>query len=167
MEKELEKSLKGKHPEILKEMWGDPKKTCMAWGIECGDGWYKLLDETMSKLDFARKAFTVAGAETRITASQIKEKLGTLSFYFEVESSSDLAKNIVRDIVARAERDSSSVCEVTGQYGVQCSSGGWIKTLCREKAQELSYEPTKPSLAKYWKETVGAIPLPPDTSPLD
>lgn len=150
MEKSLEESLKKNHPAILKEMWGDPKKTCMAWGMECDDGWYNLLDSTMSKLDFAVKSFNVAGSPTTFVASQVKEKFGTLSFYYEADSASDLAKSIIRDIVRMSEIESSSTCEVTGVHGSLCVSGGWLKTLCREKAKELGFRPTKPEVEEYW-----------------
>ena len=44
MNKELELKLVEKYPKILKEYGGDPKQTCMAFGIETsGDGWYNFL----------------------------------------------------------------------------------------------------------------------------
>lgn len=150
MKKSLEEDLKKNHPEILKEIWGDPKKTCMAWGMECDDGWYSLLDSAMSKLDFAVKSFTTAGSPTTVVASQVKEKFGTLSFYCEVDSVSDIAKSIIRDIVRMSEIASSSTCEITGTHGSLCVSGGWLKTLCREKAKELGFRPTKPEVEEYW-----------------
>lgn len=158
MEKALEKKLKEKYPEILSEMWGDPKKTCMAWGIECDDGWFSILDEMLSQLDFAAKKFTTAGEKTAVRAAQIKEKFGTLSFYYDLESSSEQIRGIVRSIVSAGERASASVCEVTGKPGTMCVRGGWMKTLSREIAGEMGYEPTKPEMKKYWEEMQSSSP---------
>jgi hypothetical protein len=151
MNKDLEKKLKENHPEVLAHMWGNPKETCMAWGIECDNGWYDILEKLLVKIDFATKAFTEAGYEVKVTAAQIKEKFGTLSFYYDISSTSKIASEIIGDIVFKAERSSSSICEVTGKHGELCLSGGWYKTLSREKAQEMSYTPAKPEIAKYWE----------------
>lgn len=150
MRKELEEKLKEAHPNILKDMWGDPKKTCMAWGIECADGWYDLLESMLTKIDLASEAFASIGKLVKVEASQVKEKFGTLSFYYDISSSSEIASSIINDIVFRAERASASVCEVTGKHGELCLKGGWYKTLCREKAQEMGYSPVKPEVAQYW-----------------
>ena len=44
MNSDLEKSLINKYPELFQSYGGDPKETCMAWGCECDDGWYDLID---------------------------------------------------------------------------------------------------------------------------
>ena len=50
MDKELEKKLLEKYPLILRDMYGDPKVTCMAWGITCGNGWYMLLENLLGTI---------------------------------------------------------------------------------------------------------------------
>jgi hypothetical protein len=44
MREELDKKLTEKYPRIFKNRYGDMKETCMCWGLECGNGWYKLID---------------------------------------------------------------------------------------------------------------------------
>jgi hypothetical protein len=44
MREELEVQLVQKYPEIFQFHGGNPRETCMAWGCECDDGWYELLD---------------------------------------------------------------------------------------------------------------------------
>ena len=50
MKKELATILREKYPTLSQDYGGDMTKTCMAWGFECGDGWYNILDELFEKL---------------------------------------------------------------------------------------------------------------------
>ncbi len=45
MNKDLEKKLYEKYPLIFAEKDLPAEKSCMHWGIECGDGWYNLIDQ--------------------------------------------------------------------------------------------------------------------------
>ena len=44
MNEELDKKLCEKYPKIFRNRHGDPTKTAMCFGPECGDGWYNILD---------------------------------------------------------------------------------------------------------------------------
>lgn len=44
MRKELDEALCEKYPELFKHRHADPTLTPMAWGFDCGDGWYNLID---------------------------------------------------------------------------------------------------------------------------
>lgn len=44
MREELDKALCEKYPEMFKHRHADPRLTPMAWGFDCGDGWYNLID---------------------------------------------------------------------------------------------------------------------------
>lgn len=44
MRDELDASLVEKYPHMFKNRYGSMQETCMCWGFECGDGWYKILD---------------------------------------------------------------------------------------------------------------------------
>jgi hypothetical protein len=44
MKQELDKALCEKYPLIFADRYGDPITTCMAWGFECDNGWYNLID---------------------------------------------------------------------------------------------------------------------------
>jgi hypothetical protein len=149
MNKELELILVEKYPKILQDYGGDMMKTCMHWGMECGDGWYDLLNELLAKLDYLSN---VSGVQ--VVADQIKEKFGTLRFYYhEVgTASSPVIYDIISNVVSVAEKRSESVCEKTGNHGALCSRMGWLRTLSRDEAKKDGYAPTNPQTAKYWDE---------------
>jgi hypothetical protein len=44
MHKHLEEYLVKEYPKIFVDYGGDPKKTCMSWGMSCEDGWFFLLN---------------------------------------------------------------------------------------------------------------------------
>lgn len=44
MKPELENKLFEKYPKIFRQKDLPPNQSCMCFGIECGDGWYKILD---------------------------------------------------------------------------------------------------------------------------
>ena len=73
MNKKLELDLVKKYPNLYKQYGGDITKTCMGWGFECDDGWFKLIDGLSAKLQ-----------PYGIEAGQVKEKLGGLRFYLIV-----------------------------------------------------------------------------------
>ena len=58
---------------------GDPKQICMSRGFEHGDGWFQIIEELSAKLDAIALKY-----EITITAEQVKEKFGTLRFYYSV-----------------------------------------------------------------------------------
>jgi hypothetical protein len=109
--------------------------------IECNNGWYKILDELLGKI----KLIIIHSGLT-IYINQVKEKFGTLRVYFSIESNSNISNkdnekwyNIIECVIANAESKSGTVCELTGNYGKLCSNGAWVKTLSKEKADELGY----------------------------
>lgn len=152
MKEELQLKLVEKYPKILKDFRGDPMSTCMAWGFECDDGWYKLLDECMEKMQyFCDLCFYRSGKRVQVVADQIKEKYGDLRFYVSVYEAENIEDRIIDDIIFEAERKSRNTCEVTGENGVLCKRGGWFKTLCREEARKLGYVACCEETEKYWK----------------
>jgi len=44
MRKELDEALCAKYPLVFKDRNADMRTTAMCWGLECGDGWYNLID---------------------------------------------------------------------------------------------------------------------------
>ena len=83
-----EKVEKSKYEEIMKEfplLFAqrnlDMTQTCMCWGIECGEGWYYPLYELCLKLETINEYVGLKNGFT-IQAEQIKEKFGTLRFYW-------------------------------------------------------------------------------------
>lgn len=63
------------------------------------------------------------------TIEQVKEKFGTLRFYY---SGGD---EYVRELVDVVELASERKCEVCGKYAT-LRSGGWLRTLCDKHYQE-------------------------------
>lgn len=118
MKKELEMKLVEKYPILYSQYRGDPAKTCMAWGIAVGDGWYKIIDELSAKLELYG-----------IVAAQVKEKFGGLRFY--IESCPGDIFDEVHKLIDEAESLAYKTCESCGKPGTQTKSG-WIKTLCEE-----------------------------------
>lgn len=78
-----------------------------------------------------------------IKIDQIKEKFGTLRFYF---SGGD---EQITGMVRFAEYLSDQTCEITGKKGQMCSSaGGWMKTLSTEEALKIGYKPINERITK-------------------
>lgn len=60
---------------------------------------------------------------------QVKEKFGTLRFYWRNNITDPMKTSIAWDLVAHAEHLTSYTCEDCGEYG-RSRDGGWIKTQC-------------------------------------
>ena len=152
MKTELELELVKKYPKILRDYKGDMMETCMAWGIEHDDGWYKLLDKCMEKLQYFCDLCSKDGEQVQVVANQIKEKYGTLSFYTSVYGGDNIQHDIIDDIIDTAERKSAYTCEVTGEHGELCKKSGWYRTLSYEQARKYGYMACKESTEEYWQE---------------
>ena len=79
MKQELELNLVKKYPNLFKDYRGDMRQTCMAWGMCCGDGWYKIINSIGYQLK-------CLGIEDKVIAAQVKEKFGGLRFYYDTEN---------------------------------------------------------------------------------
>lgn len=121
--KKLEE-LKEKYPVIFSKI-----------SFEHDHGWYELLDELGSQLTTIMNKVGLV-----VTAEQVKEKFGTLRFYYSLDfkelpdSEVDGWNEIISGLVSKAELHSSHVCERCGEYG-EIRPGGWIRTLCDECAK--------------------------------
>lgn len=74
--------------------------------------------------DIAHKRFRkVPDKVPQVVAAQVKEKFGTLRFYY------DGGNSTIDGMVRMAEAMSSRTCEECGAPG-KSTSGGWIRTLC-------------------------------------
>tara|TARA_R110000737_G_C14607521_1_gene490352 strand:- start:329 stop:778 length:450 start_codon:yes stop_codon:yes gene_type:complete len=136
MRDSMEEILVKAHPVIFRDYKKSPRETCLAWGLECGDGWFAIIKELCKDVDEYCKDRPFV-----IVADQVKEKFGTLRFYYHTERSggedSDEDYRVIRDIVSKYERLSEVTCEVTGQPGTMHmrSPSGWIRTLSKEQAK--------------------------------
>ena len=98
MTTELEKQLIEKYPILFRDRFKSPQETCMCWGVEFGDGWYKIFDDLcaylmrLSKHEiFLRLKDEFKTEENKgyiyvrkpsITFTQVKEKYGTMRVYW-------------------------------------------------------------------------------------
>jgi len=141
MKQELDKLLCEKYPKMMVNRNAPMTETCMCWGFDCGDGWFNILDQLMGNIqhhiDWNNKNFEKGYAQYKqvpqVTLDQVKEKFGTLRFYYT--GGDDEISGMVR----MAESMSGVTCE-------ECSAPakthgpGWIRTICEpcEKARDLA-----------------------------
>jgi hypothetical protein len=131
MKQELDQLLCEKYPRMLINRNKSMMETCMCWGFECGDGWFTILDQLMSNIqhhiDWNNKNFEKGYKQYKqvpqVTLDQVKEKFGTLSFYYQ--GGDDYISGMVR----MAESMSAVTCEQCGNPGTT-GGQGWISTLC-------------------------------------
>jgi hypothetical protein len=152
MKHETELELVKKYPKILRDYRGDPRQTCMAWGICTDEGWHNLLDKCMEKLQYFCDLCSKDGRVVQVIATQQKEKMGSLRFYYIIEGANDIESSIIDDIVSEAENQSENTCEISGEPGSLCVRNGWYKTLCYEEARKNGYSAASSSTEEYWKQ---------------
>lgn len=183
MSPELEQKLITKYPKIFVNRNKSPQESCMAWGLEVGDGWYKIIDdlcyaasnmytasieideEDGKRLgikpytweDEKKPYYSFKVKSPQLVADQVKEKFGTLRFYFhleydikllelnttlkypDIEKIADGYCNYFDGMVHMAKVISERTCEKTGKEGEMHVTGGgrggWYKVLNREVAK--------------------------------
>jgi hypothetical protein len=179
MKTELEQKLFEKYPKIFSDRTKPKTESCMFWGLEVGDGWYDLIDilcealthtyttsVPVDKEDGERLGITpyinkndgeaiyyFKVGPPQVIATQVKEKFGTLRFYYRfeldekntslvetekypaLEKANERFYNYIEGIIHFAETASGKTCEATGQLGELHSSGGWLKTLNKQFAK--------------------------------
>lgn len=118
MNEENTKYLRENFPNLFKDYGGDPRQTCMAWGIAVGDGWFEIIKELAEKLE-----------PLGVVAAQVKEKFGGLRFYINGVDKSIFDE--VHGYINEAESKSYETCERCGKPGKRTGKG-WVLTLCEE-----------------------------------
>lgn len=121
MKPELQNKLMRKYPKIFRQANLSPQETCMCWGIECGNGWYNIIDDLCG---FIQCTVDNGNCE-QVEAVQVKEKFGTLRFYVNIEP------DMIFGAIAFAGYLSSKICEECGSRDQVESTQGWIKYLCK------------------------------------
>ena len=182
MNTKLQEKLFNKYPKIFGDRTKPMTETCMCWGLEVGDGWYSLIDVLCEALTYTYSTSVKVDEEDgkrlgiepysgsyyfmveppQVIATQVKEKYGTLRFYYREEYSKEIMSlvetgkypdlqniinrysNYIDGIVHFAEIASGRTCEETGTDGEIHSSGGsragWLKTLNKEFAKNSEYK---------------------------
>ena len=97
------------------------------WGrwIDCGPGWYPILANLEQCLNALEPDYEV---------HQIKEKYGTLRFYWSGNHPDG------DNLIDEAETRSAQTCELCGTPGRLRSNRGWYQTLCDACAESRGYE---------------------------
>jgi len=122
MKKELDDELVQKYPKIFADRYKSCQETCMCWGFEINDGWFNLIDSLckciQNYLDFKPEI-------EQVIASQVKEKYGTLCFYFYG------GDEYIQGLVSMTEYLSGCTCEICGNSG-KSMDDGWVKVRCEK-----------------------------------
>ena len=140
MKQELDELLCTKYPKMMVNRNKDMKETCMCWGFECGDGWFNILDQLMGNIQHhidwknqQKEKFDRGEGCPQVTLDQVKEKFGTLRFYYTG------GDDYISGMVSLAESMTGVTCESCGNIGER-RGGGWVHTYCTpcEEARELA-----------------------------
>lgn len=97
------------------------------FGVECGDGWYQLINDLCKD---------ICEVDTRkiVRVAQIKEKFASLRFHVDIgadEEEKDVYYNRrIFNIILKYEGLSALICEQCGSTGSTATTGYWIKTMC-------------------------------------
>jgi hypothetical protein len=122
MDLKLQDKLFKKYPSLFRDRHKSIQESCMPWGIDCGNGWYKILDEL---------CYELSNLDVDVVFDQVKEKFGTLRIYYHMNF--DFGINVyyekIDKIVYEAEKMSAETCEVCGSKG-KLRTDGWFRVLC-------------------------------------
>ena len=154
MREELEQKLAEKYPFMRQQhSYGEQEADGFihdlygAFGCECGDGWYDLLSNLCAEL---AQAYEAEGIPVDIVVDQVKEKYGTLRFYYHFSDQAPVIQAIdllgqctvrikptdkefykrIDAIASKWEAASETVCEHCGKPGELRTDLGWALTLC-------------------------------------
>jgi hypothetical protein len=97
--------------------------------ISCDDGWMGIVADCHSEL---------LGVDPSYKIFQIKEKFGTLRFYFETSDMALMDK--MNAVTLKYEKLSAKTCEISGSSGVLMKKGGSMKTLNEKLGETLGYK---------------------------
>lgn len=135
MRNELEQKLKERYPLVFRDLRNkdiSARQSCMVFGIECGDGWFEVIDDLCSKIEPLIAKMVDSGDEQSVLyghpcASQVKEKFAGLRFYMT------WATQEIQDLINEAEDKSYKTCEGCGKsISAGINSGSWIYALCED-----------------------------------
>lgn len=105
MTSDLELLLYTRHPEIFAGRTLPREQSNMHWGIQCGNGWFALIDALCAEIDWQVKE----NAMPPVLATDVKEKAGSLRFRFHG------GNEATRAMAAFALRLSEHICSDCGR----------------------------------------------------
>jgi len=102
------------------------------FGIECGKGWYKLIEPILKYVEEYNKD---KEKENQIEFLQIKEKWGGLRIY------TNFGTKELFELIDNAEEESFKTCEFCGsEENVGCTENGWYSTVCLDCVKKMAKE---------------------------
>lgn len=120
MKENLQELLYETYPEIFKDKDLSEDESCMARGIETGDGWWELINTLCEQLQWQ----TINNGFPQVVAEQVKQKYGSFKFLFRTEETEESQKlkrprspEYLRGMVYFAEAMSKTICEKCGAAG--------------------------------------------------
>jgi hypothetical protein len=115
---EFHKQMLEKYPKIFSKQFG---------GFAVGEGWYPIIESLCENIqthtDWQNKNRETRPIVEQVVVVQIKEKFGSLRFYYQG------GDEAVAGMVRMAESWAIHSCEVCGDVGTR-RRGGWVSTLC-------------------------------------
>ena len=102
------------------------------FGIECGKGWFPLIEPIINYIDKYNK--DKENPDEQIQILQIKEKFGSLRFY------TSFGNDELFRMIDEAEKESESVCEFCGSRVNVGETQGYYMTCCRKCVKEMAIE---------------------------
>jgi len=129
----LEEKLVQTYPKLFNCYHLPPEQSCMSFGCDCGDGWYKLIDDACKKITFLS-----VKTKLNVVFDQIKEKYGKLRIYWHTEIDEEnsnidtinLFETIIDDIILSAEYYSKFICENCSNQTKLKEKNGCFSTTC-------------------------------------
>ena len=147
-------------PILFQERKKSMQETCMCWGIECPKGWWHILEQLCTVLEFHNMEFKDKYG-IAIVADQVKEKFGTLRFYYTVRDvdkdgvvveacaedtrvadeenrrriAMDYLELLADQIIEEAENLTENTCADCGvplDKDNKVETKGWITYICKE-----------------------------------
>lgn len=112
---------------------------------EVGDGWRDLLQRACIRI---QAAIRIHGG--RFCATQIKEKFGTLRFYWDGTLSLEGTRK-VKEAIHLAEARSACTCEICGEVG-RLYGSVWLTTRCTAHAEKQSLVNIRPGFENLYIE---------------
>ena len=126
MDKALEKQLIDEFPTYFRDIYGDPKKTCMSVGCAFRNGWFAILHNLCSQVQ------VVEDQHTDFYFLQLKEKFGIFTAYCSYKSQHEAIGKLIR----AAAQVSSQVCEkCASEEDVTTEGQHWVRTWCKKCAE--------------------------------
>lgn len=124
MKEENEQKLFNKFPDLLPTNLGI-ESSLIAFGIECGDGWFQILWDLCEKITAVCRDNDIKIGPEDLHVNQIKEKYAGLRFY--TSSCCDCVNQLIKD----AEELCEKTCELCGEPG-KVHGQAWIYTRCEK-----------------------------------